>query len=61
MWVLEYSVSQDYFNIDTLERVLEMNIEAMKAKMSNDYKIIAICENQDEARYLADKFRREIE
>ena len=39
MWVLEYSVSQDCFNIDTLERVLEMNVEAMKAKMSNDYKI----------------------
>jgi hypothetical protein len=59
-WVLEYSVSQDCFNVDTKENILEKNINAMYTKMSNDYKIIGEFNTQEIALEAARKLRERI-
>lgn len=59
-WVLEYSVSQDCFNVDTKERILEENIHAMYTKMSNDYKIIGEFNTQEMALEAANKLRKKL-
>ena len=59
-WVLEYSVSQDCFNVDTKERILQKNRLAMYEQMSNDYKIIGEFETEDEAFEMGNILRRKV-
>jgi hypothetical protein len=59
-WVLEYSVSQNCFNVDTKERILQKNRSAMYEKISNDYKIIEEYETEEEALEAASKLRKKI-
>lgn len=59
-WVLEYSVSQDCFNVDTKERILQKNRIAMYEQMSNDYKIIGEFETEDEALEMGNILRRKV-
>ena len=58
--VLEYSVSQDCFNVDTKERILQKNRLAMYEQMSNDYKIIGEFETEDEAFEMGNILRRKV-
>jgi len=60
-WSVEYSISQDCFHVDDLERILKSNTVDMFLKHENDYKIIAIFETQKEANEFADECRRKIE
>jgi hypothetical protein len=59
-WVLEYSVSQDCFNVDTKERILQKNRLAMYEQMSNDYKIIGEFSNEDDAFEMGNIYREKI-
>ena len=60
-WVLEYSVSQDCFNVDTKNKVLSLNKNAMYEQMSNDYKIIEEFPTQSEALMVAKIYRERLE
>lgn len=59
-WALEYSVSQNCFNVDTKERILQKNRSAMYEGVSNDYKIIEEYETEKEALEAASKLRKKI-
>ena len=48
-YVVEYSVEQKAWNIDTLKNALKNNLDMVIRKVSNDYKIIAVCSSQAEA------------
>lgn len=41
-YVAEYSASQDCFNIDLLDTILQKNNQHARAKESNDYQILYI-------------------
>lgn len=59
-WVLEYSVSQNCFNVDTKEQILQKNRSAMYEGVSNDYKIIEEYETEEEALEAASKLRKKL-
>jgi hypothetical protein len=50
-YVLEFSLTQNAWHIDTLERTLKRNMGwFLKGPKGNDYKILAISKNEDELR-----------
>ena len=48
-YTVEYSVEQGCFHIERLKLTLERNMMDMFDGNSNDYKVIAICDDYDEA------------
>ena len=48
-YTVEYSVEQSCFHIERLKLTLERNLMDMFDGNSNDYKVIAICDDYDEA------------
>lgn len=48
-YTVEYSVEQGCFHIERLKLTLERNLMDMFDGNSNDYKVIAICDDYDEA------------
>lgn len=56
MWVVEYSGSQDCFHVEEKKIILEKNKTNMLKGKSNDYQIIAECENQKLAEVLVLQF-----
>jgi len=56
-WVAEYSVSQDCFHIVELRETIVHNRDSMLENIGNDYRIIAICADRDEALYVTQKYR----
>jgi RPA family protein len=50
-YVLEFSLTQNAWHIDTLERTLKRNMRwFLKGPKGNDYKILAVSKNKDELR-----------
>lgn len=47
--VVEYSVNSKQFFYDTLENTIKRNLVAIKENFSNDYKIVGLCRDIDEA------------
>lgn len=56
-WTAEYSAKQDCFHVDMLERVLTMNQENALKKNSNDFIILGIFDDVDEADKFCTRFR----
>lgn len=48
-YVVEYSVSQGAFHVDTLERILEINRDLCVSGVLSDYKIVGIFQSYEEA------------
>lgn len=59
-YFVEYSVSQQCFHIDTVNRTFMKNLELALNNISNDYQVIAIAENYDEANNIVYKVRKEL-
>ena len=57
-YAVEYSRSQDAFNVDSLDHVLEMNQRNAMNMEGNDYQVLAIFENYDDAGKFAQEFRK---
>ena len=60
LWVVEYSVHQNAWHVDSLANSLSANrkhcFEMRHAE--NDYKILAIVDNHEEAHQLSAEFRK---
>lgn len=59
-YAAEYSVSQNCFHVDTLQRVLRLNQTNALGQRSVDYQIIAICTSEDKAMDICQKFREKL-
>ena len=59
VWVVEYSVTQAAFHIDTLDRVLELNRQTSKQGLSTGFAPLHIAATSEEAHTFAEKWRRE--
>lgn len=59
IWVVEYSDIQNCFNITTLEDSVDYNLDLFIKKNNNDYQIIALARDYDEANGLV-KVLREV-
>ncbi len=57
-YTLEYSASQNCFHIDTLSRVLEMNIMNCLSRNSVDYQILGLYDSYEKAEADLREFRR---
>ena len=57
---VEYSVGEKQFFYDTLENIIKRNLNSIKDNVSNDYKIIGICKNFDEAIEYIKTIKKEI-
>ena len=55
---VEYSRSQDAFHVDSLDHILEMNQRNAINMEGNDYQILALFEDDDEADEFAQEFRK---
>ena len=60
MWVVEYSVIQECFNISTMLKAMENNISTMITGRPNDYLIIGLFDSLDEARNHCDSIKKKI-
>lgn len=49
MFVVEYSICQKAFHVDTLEATVEKNLKNVVRGYSNDYQIIALRETHEMA------------
>ena len=58
--VAEYSVSQNAFNIDMLDKILALNCYMSLKGFSNDYKIICIG-SYEKCKKKVDQMRKELE
>lgn len=60
IWVVEYSVLRDSWHVDTLDSVIEGNLEfclTMEDRGSNDYKIVAMADTIEEAHTWLEKIK----
>jgi len=57
LYAVEYSVSQKYYNIDTLNRCIENNIISSIQRNHTDYLIIGICKNHEDADWFIKTFQ----
>ena len=55
---VEYSRSQDAFHVDSLDHILEMNQRNAMNMEGNDYQVLAVFENYDDAGKFAQEFRK---
>jgi superfamily II DNA/RNA helicase len=49
VYTVEYSAEQNCFHIDTLDRVLSINLRQVMQGRMNDYKLIAVAPTRDAA------------
>jgi hypothetical protein len=56
-WTVEYSLKQGCFHFDKLSNVIEMNQEAIAENIPSDYRIIALCDSDEECDEFAKKWR----
>lgn len=59
-FTVEYSVRQNCFHIDTIERTLETNIRTSINQIDVDYRIIGIFSSYEEATKYVREFRAKI-
>ena len=59
-WVLEYSTYQKCFHIDTIERVKEMNIQAVIEGRCNGYVIVAGPDTYDKITKFGEEMEKDI-
>lgn len=60
-YVVEYSKSQNCFNITTLEKSINTNKQIFKNKISSDYQIIELSDSYEEASSIVKELRKELE
>lgn len=58
IYTVEYSVSQNCFHVDTLDKVLMMNRTNCRSKNSVDYQIIDLCNSYEQAMEKCNMYRR---
>ncbi len=59
-YFVEYSVSQQCFHIDTINRTFETNINSIINDISNDYKVITIVDSYKEAQEYIRNFKKNL-
>ena len=57
LWVVEYSVKQQYFHIEELEDYATNNIYNIVRNISTDYQLLELCKTHDEARAFIERFQ----
>ncbi len=59
LYVVEYSLSQQAFNVSTVDEMLDKNCRMiLRHHTSNDYLVIGIAETREEASNLVTAFRK---
>ena len=61
LWVAEYSLTQDAFNVDTLGGSIRKNLRMVAGRRNNDYLMFGVFATQDEASRACDVMRCEHE
>ena len=59
IWVVEYSVTQKTFHIDTLDRILEINQQTSEQGTSTGFSPLYVTATSEEAHAFAEKWRQE--
>lgn len=59
IYVAEYSYLQDCFNITTLEDSVAINLDMFKIKATNDYQILGLFSNYENALEFVEKLKKE--
>ena len=61
-YVVEYSLTQQSFNVLTLGEMLKKNAHLiLKRKQSSDYNVIGVAKTREEANSIMDYFQKQIE
>lgn len=60
MWSVEYSSNTKCFHIDDLNRVLKLNYRNFMQDTTNDWQIIGIFENEEQANNFCEKYIEEL-
>lgn len=58
--IVEYSISQKSFFYDTVKNTVERNINMIIENVNNDYKIIGIVDDIDQALNYINDFKKEL-
>jgi len=61
-YVVEYSLSQQSFNVLTLREMLKKNAHLiLERKLSSDYAVIGVAKTREEANQIMDYFQKQLE
>lgn len=60
-YFVEYSVSQRCFNIDTVNRIFETNLNSVINSIPNDYKVLTITDSYEDAQNFIQKLKKEFQ
>lgn len=55
--VVEFSLSQNAFHIETLSEALMCNMKSAMARTQSDYQILAVCDSYEAASDICTKFK----